>query len=84
LSFLKKFVKTFLIISVLGFGVLFFLRNSLPDQTDILEAVYQAPVQKETTLTPFSVTREGFNAEITPLYSYELSGLVVSQNNSNV
>lgn len=75
----KLIIKILFVASIAFFAVVFFYRNSLPDQLEILEHLEQEPIQTELELEPFSMTKEGYTTTVTPLYSYELSGLVVSQ-----
>jgi hypothetical protein len=61
----------------------FVLRYRLPDKSLILEPLLQNPVQTETGVPePFDVTRRGVTYTVTPLYSYELWGLIVSYHHS--
>jgi len=58
--------------------VALFQKDSLPPPQEALPELYREPVQTEVTLAPFVRTRGGIAYTITPLYSYELYGMVVS------
>jgi len=63
--------------------VSFILRYRLPDPGLILEPLLQNPVQTEDGVPePFDETRKGVTYTVTPLYAYELWGLVVSYHHS--
>ncbi len=57
-------------------------RNLLPSPSQILPAALAAPVQTATFRQPFSIRYGGERYEITPRATYELSGLVVSRNDT--
>jgi len=84
MSALKKIAKILLVVSIIVFGISFFMRNDLPKQTEVVESVGTAPVQIEIEMDPVELNKDGFTATISPLYSYELSGLVISMHNSDV
>jgi hypothetical protein len=59
------------------------MRNRLPAKGLILEPLLQSPVQtKDGVPEPFEVTRKKVIYTVTPLFSYELWGLVVSYHHS--
>jgi hypothetical protein len=61
----------------------FVLRYRLPDTSRILEPLLQNPVQTEADVPePFDVERRGITYTVTPLFSYEIWGLVVSYHHS--
>ena len=53
-------------------------RNDFPVDMPVEKVLEDMPVQKTVKETPFHVTREGVRYEVSPLYSYDLKGLVVS------
>ena len=53
-------------------------RNDFPVDMPVEKALEDMPVQKTVKETPFHVTQEGVRYEVSPLYSYDLKGLVVS------
>jgi hypothetical protein len=75
----RRLAGVILIVSVVAFAASLFMRNRLPDRSLILEPLLQSPVQsKEGVPEPFDVSRKGFTYTVTPLFGYELWGLVVS------
>jgi hypothetical protein len=80
---LRKLARIVLPLAAAAFAASFFLRNRLPDQGLALETLLQEPVQTEEGVPePFEVTRKNVTYAVTPLYSYELWGLVVSYHHS--
>ncbi len=76
---LRRLAKIILPIAALAFAVSFFMRNRLPDKSSIHESLLQSPVQTEEGVGgPFEVTRKNVVYTVTPLFSYELWGMVVS------
>ena len=76
---LRRLARILFPAAAIAFAVSFFMRNRLPDKNLILEPLFQNPVQsKDGVPEPFEVTRKGFTYTVTPLFSYELWGLVVS------
>ena len=58
--------------------------DRLPPPGDILPQLYNEPLQTSEDLpAPFQVTRKRLTYVVTPLFRYELSGLVVSQHRSD-
>lgn len=78
MSVLKKLIKIILLISVILFLASYFKKNDLPQREQILSSLYQEPSQTEIEIKPFQIEKEGFTYNVTPKYSYELYGLVVS------
>mgnify|MGYP006877896064 FL=1 len=69
--------------AVAAFAVSFFMRGRLPDRSLILDELLKAPVQTADGLPePFEVARKGYTYAVTPLFGYELWGLVVSYHHS--
>lgn len=80
---LRKLARIVLPFAAAAFVASFFLRNRLPDQGLALESLLQEPVQTDEGVPePFEVTRKNVTYTVTPLYSYELWGLVVSYHHS--
>lgn len=76
---LRRLAKVILPIAALAFVVSFFMRNRLPDKGLVLESLLQNPIQmKDDVPEPFEVTRKKVTYTVTPLFSYELWGMVVS------
>jgi hypothetical protein len=80
---LRRLAKFLLPIAAIAFAVSFFMRNRLPDKGLILEPLLQDPVQtKDDVPEPFEVTRKNVTYTVTPLFSYELWGMIVSYHDS--
>jgi len=76
---LRRLARILFPAAVLAFAVSFFMRNRYPDKSLILEPLLQNPVQSEAGVPdPFEVVRKGVTYTVTPLFSYELWGLIVS------
>jgi len=82
LEIITKIIKIILLISIILFGISFFQKGKLPDKEDVLEQLYQEPLQTETDAAPFKTERGGIVYDISPLYDYELYGLIVSYHHS--
>jgi len=80
---ITRSLKAVLLICLLVLGLSFFFVNKLPLKTEILKELYTEPIQIETKDAPFTITRKGITYTITPLFSYEMYGLVVSYHDSN-
>jgi hypothetical protein len=75
--------KFLLPVAALAVVVSFFMRNRLPDKDLIHESLLQSPVQTEDDVPePFEVTRKDVTYTVTPLFSYELWGMIVSYHDS--
>ncbi|MBU0613129.1 hypothetical protein KKB10_03875 [Patescibacteria group bacterium] len=81
---LEKTVHRLFIAILVVFAVLFFLRNSLPSQNELVDEVAQIPIQKEINKDTITIPLDGSIGEVDPLYSYELYGLVVASYDSDV
>lgn len=63
-------------------GLTFFLRNNLRSIGNIRPAVLKEPAQTQPAgSAPFRFEKNGYDFTLTPLYDYEISGLVVSKLN---
>jgi hypothetical protein len=81
--YLRRLAKVILPIAALTFAVSFFMRNRLPDKSLIHESLLQDPIQTEDGVPePFEVTRKDVTYTVTPLFSYELWGMIVSYHDS--
>ncbi len=64
------------------FGIIAFLRKDrLPDYTAIDPALRNQPTQVPTTKPEFQIDYKGHSYRVRPKARYELTGLIVSQNN---
>ena len=76
---LRRLAKILLIASAAAFVASLLMRNRLPDRSKILEPLLREPIQTNEGLPgPFDVTRKGFTYTVTPVFNYELWGMVVS------
>ncbi len=81
---LRRLARIALPVAALAFAASFFMRNRLPEKGLILEPLLQDPVQsKEGVPEPFEVTRENVTYTVTPLFSYELWGMIVSYHDAS-
>jgi len=78
----KKILVVFFILSLILWTTALFKKGKLPEVSEILPPLYQDPVQTEVKMPPFIVQRKGIVYTITPLFSYELYGLIVSNHSS--
>ena len=77
-------VKIVLLSALILFGITYFLKDSLPRKNKIFKELYREPLQTQTNIPPaFEVEQKGFNYTVTPLYNYELYGLIVSYHHSD-
>ena len=80
---LPKLARVLLPAAALVFVVSFFLQSRLPDKSLVLEPILRDPVQTEDGLPePFEVTRKDVTYTVTPLFGYELWGMIVSYHHS--
>jgi len=82
MNLFKNTVKIILLIGIVIFIYSYSQKGKLPKKEEILPELYQEPIQTETEKPPFKVERGGIIYDITPLFNYELYGLVVSEYNS--
>jgi hypothetical protein len=81
---LRRLAKVILPAAALAFAFSLFMRNRLPDKSLIHESLLQNPAQtKEGISGPFEVTRKNVTYTVTPLFSYELCGMVVSYHHAS-
>jgi hypothetical protein len=81
---LVKPARLVLAAAAAAFVLSFFMKDRLPGRDEILPDLLQDPVQtKDDVPDPFDVTRKGVTYMVTPLFRYELWGMVVSDHNAN-
>ena len=81
---LRRLAGIVLPVAALAFVFSFFMRNRLPDRSLILEPLLQSPVQSDAGVPePFEVRRKDVDYTVTPLFSYELWGLIVSYHDAS-
>lgn len=78
-----RYVKIACLVFLLLFLVSSFLGEGLPAASDIDPRIFAPPVQERVQMAPFTVRSEDVDYTITPLYSYDLHGLVVSCHDSD-
>lgn len=79
----KLIVGISLLASLGLYGFSFLEMDALPERDLILEDLYEPPIQGELRdPKPIRKEKEGFIYLIDPIYSYEISGLVVADYNS--
>ena len=79
----RRLARVLLPAAALAFVVSLFMRDRLPGKNLILEPLLQDPVQSDTGVPePFEVTRKNVDYTVTPLYGYELWGMIVSYHHS--
>lgn len=80
---LRRVARVLLPAAALAFIVSFVMRDRYPAPDLILGPLLRNPVQTEKGVPgPFAVERKGISYTVTPLFSYELWGLVVSYHHS--
>jgi hypothetical protein len=77
----NAFLRVTLLVSIGLYAISYLLKDDLPDGDDILEDLLQHPVQTEVNMAPFEIEAGEIVYTITPLYTYELYGMVVSYHN---
>ncbi|OGH38506.1 MAG: hypothetical protein A2905_02065 [Candidatus Levybacteria bacterium RIFCSPLOWO2_01_FULL_36_10] len=78
----KKIVKIILAASLILFIFSFFEKNNLPQSNQILSDLKKQPLQEDLSMERFFVAKSKYIYELTPKYTYEIYGLVVSDYNS--
>ncbi len=79
---IKKFAKYLFLISLSVMIVCYYFREDLPPRYQILPEMFNEPKQIKTKLPPFFIHKKKYQAEINPLFHYQLYGLVVSDYDS--
>lgn len=79
-----KMTKFVFAAAAAAFVLSFFTKDRLPDKTAILPDLLQEPIQTDSGLPePFDVARKGVTYSVTPLFTYELWGMIVSYHDAN-
>ena len=74
----KNMTTIALFASILLLLISFVQKDKFPGKKNIHKGLYKQPIQTQTTARPFDTIVGGRAYHITPLYNYELYGLVVS------
>jgi hypothetical protein len=83
LSLLESLFKWLLVLALAGLILGYWNRDRLPQPEFYDEALEQAPRQTATRRAPFTTRAGAQHYRITPLFDYELHGVVVSQHHSD-
>ncbi len=75
-------IRLSLLASILALGVCHWFQDRLPDPRSLDSHLFVFPVQTPTTLAPFTRSAGGITYTLTPLFEYDLYGLVVSEHDS--
>ena len=81
---IKVILRITFVVSIIALVVSSLNRHNLPEKTDILKSLDREPVQQGIDKDPFKFQKEDYTYNITPHYSYEMYGLVVSDYDSEV
>lgn len=81
---LKTFLKIIFLLSIVCLTVSFFLKDKLPDSSTIQESLQFDPIQKMSGLDQITMEKDGYISVLDLRYSYEISGLVVEEYDSEV
>lgn len=72
------------IVGLVIFVSSYFLQNKLPNPTSIDNSLYKEPIQEAIQMDSISQIMKDVTYTISPQYSYELWGLIVSENDNEV
>jgi hypothetical protein len=79
----KTTIHAAMLASVAALALCFWQRDSLPDPKDLHPSLFVAPLQTDTSKTPFFTKAGGTTYKVTPLFEYDLYGLVVSEHDTH-
>lgn len=74
----KNTIKVILVLAGLVLAVSYFQLEKLPLSNAVLPQLLKEPQQSGAKEAPIKLVKDGFNATITPVFVYELAGLVVA------
>lgn len=80
---MRTFLKYFLLLSLVLLGVSLWQSTRLPEPNELVSGLQEEPQQRLVHMAPFDVDSGGITYTVKPLYSYDLTGLVVSKHNAN-
>lgn len=78
---LQKFLARLSYLCVISVVLTYLQKERLPDYTQVLPELRVQPIQRTTTAPPFVIDYKGNSYQVQPRATYDLKGLVVSQNN---
>jgi hypothetical protein len=80
----SKIIRVLLVVSLIIYLLLLIVKPKLPGLPQIQKPVLDRdPLQQTVNISPFKTAYGKFTYEITPLYSYEIYGIVVSEYSSH-
>ena len=79
---MTKLIYKIFCLAALLWAASFFTIHRLPPPAEIAPEIYAEPAQEPDAMEPFTVTKENITYTITPLFTYDISGLLVTQHNS--
>lgn len=79
---MDKIFKAAIVVSVIVFAISWFFKKSFPPEQVLLPQLRNDPVQTKTEQEPFEVKTKENTFTITPLFDYELYGMVVTFHHS--
>ena len=78
----RRLVHYLLITGVILFAVSWWRADSLPAKTDLLPELLAEPIQEAINQPAFDTTVNGITYRVQPLYTYDLTGMVVSMHDA--
>lgn len=85
LSMAQKINKYLFLTLLLIFGITFFTRKNVRNVDEIMPEVLNEPIQQEIySKEVIGFDKDGYKYQLTPLYNYEISGLLVSKMNYRI
>jgi len=79
----KRILQIIFILSAIALIASYFMKDKLPEKSEIDERLFQEPIQEHTDKEPFEKKVGDITYNIKPITSYELYGLVVTYHNAN-
>ncbi len=79
---MQNILKYLVAVSLCCLMLSYFLKDRLPDATDVDPALLQEPQQTPSATAPFALPYDDKVYTIYPLFDYELHGMIVSQHDS--
>src|SRR5471032_2444528 len=81
---LQRSAQALIVLSVLVMAVAFWRKDVLPPPQQLRAELNEEPQQNPTGKIPFEASVQGVRYGITPRFTYDLYGLVVSMHDSDV
>jgi len=81
---LRNGAKFLILAAATAFSVSLLMKNRLPDNSLIIESCGKEPAQTDANLPgPFDVARKGVTYTVTPVFNYDLWGMIVSDHSAS-